>query len=62
MLALALRQWKLKKALELLKEKRITIRKAAKMVGVTYSEMLMSKEGIDIGYSLKELERDIKWL
>ena len=48
---------KKKKALELLKEHKITIRKAAKLANVSYVEMLdlASKADVGIGYSIKEL-------
>ena len=54
------KEWKTKKALELLKEYKITIRKAAALANTSYVEMLdlASKVGIDIGYTLKELKRD----
>lgn len=55
---------KVKKALELLKERKVTIRKAAALASVSYWKMLdlMSKSGLDIGYTLKDLRRDIKLL
>ena len=50
-----------KKALELLKEHKVTIRKAAKLANVSYLEMvdLASKVDIKIKYSLSELRKDI---
>lgn len=61
LLAHAIKAWKTKKALELLKEHKITIRKAAVLADASYVEMLdlASKADIDIGYSLKELRKDI---
>ena len=61
LLANAIKEWKVKKALELLKERKATIRKAAKFADVPYAEMmdLASKADIDIGYSLKDLRRDL---
>lgn len=55
------KEQKIKKALELLKAHSITIRKAAKLADVSYVEMLdfASKAGIDIGYSLDELRREV---
>ena len=52
---------KLRKSLELLKAHKITIRTAAKLADVSYVEMLdlASKVGIDIGYSLNELRKEI---
>lgn len=57
-----LKEWRKEKALELLRDHETTVRKAAELAGVTYVEMLelVSEEGIDIGYDLKELERDIE--
>ena len=61
LLASAIKEWKIKKALELLKEHKVTIRKAATLADVHYVEMLdlASKADIDIGYTLKELRKDI---
>ncbi len=57
-----LNEWRKKKALELLRNHKATVRTAAEIAGVTYIEMLelASEEGIDIGYDLKELERDLE--
>tara|TARA_Y100000310_G_scaffold256484_1_gene264297 strand:+ start:706 stop:1005 length:300 start_codon:yes stop_codon:yes gene_type:complete len=62
LLAKAIKEWKLKKALELLKERKITIRKAAEIAELPYNAMLQlqSKSGIDIGYTLEDLNKDIK--
>lgn len=61
LLAFAIKDWKTKKALELLKERKITIRKAAALAEASYVEMLdlASKADINIGYTLKELRKDI---
>lgn len=61
LLASAIKEWKTKKALELLKERKITIRKAAALAEASYVEMLdlASKADINIGYTLKELSKDI---
>lgn len=57
-----LNEWRKERALSLLRGHKITVRKAAEIAGVTYVEMLelASQEGIDIGYDLKELERDLE--
>ena len=62
LLATAIGEWKAKRALELLKGHKITIRKAAALAGVPYVAMLdlASKADVDIGYSLKELQKDLK--
>ena len=62
LLARAIKEWKIKKALELLKERRITIRKAAKLADMSYVEVLdyASKADVNVGYDLKELRKDIR--
>ena len=62
LLSASLTEWKIKKALELLKEHKITIRKAASFAEISYTEMLdlMSKKDIDMGYTLQDLKKDIK--
>jgi len=60
-LAKAIKDWKIHKALELLEERKVTLRKAAKLADVSYAEILdlASKADIDIGYSLKDLRKDM---
>ena len=55
----SIKERKIKKALGLLKARKITIRKAAKLADVSYAEMLdfASKADVDIGYPLDELRR-----
>ena len=62
LLAQAIHEWKKKKAIELLKERKVTMRKAASLAGITYLEMLdlASKFDVDIGYGLAELRKDIE--
>lgn len=62
LLAKAIEEWKLKRALDLLKERKVTIRRAAALAGISYLEMfdLMSKSDIDIGYTLKDLRKDLE--
>lgn len=57
-----LQQWRRERALELLRDNRITVRKGAEMAGVPYVEMLeiLARENISVGYDEKELERDIE--
>ena len=61
LLANGIKEWKLNKAIELLREHKITIRKAAKIAAISYVEMLdiASKHGIEIGYSVEDLEKDL---
>lgn len=60
LLTKAISEWKKEKALNLLKDHKITIRTAASMADVTYIEMLELAQNIDTGYSLDELERDLE--
>jgi len=62
LLAKSIHEWKKEKALEMLKKHKVTMRGAAKFVGVSYVEMmdLASKEDIDIGYSLDDLQKDLE--
>ncbi|HLD81504.1 MAG TPA: UPF0175 family protein [archaeon] len=57
-----IKAWRLEKALELLAQKKATIRTAARLAGVSYREILeeASREGIDAGYSLEELAREAR--
>ena len=56
----SIKERKIKKALELLKARKITIRTAAKLADVSYAKMMdfASKADIDIGYSLNDLRRE----
>ncbi|MBI2138226.1 UPF0175 family protein [Candidatus Woesearchaeota archaeon] len=62
MLARGIREWKIEKALVLLKGQKITYRKAAALAGVPYTEMIdMAGEAdVSIGYSMKELQKDLE--
>ncbi len=53
--------WSREKALEELRAHNVTVRKAAEIAGIETVEMLSlaSEAGIDIGYSLEDLERDL---
>ena len=56
-----LNDWRKERALEQLRDHSITLRKAAELADVSYVEMLTlaAKEGIDIGYTTDDLERDL---
>jgi len=56
-----LEEYRLEKALEELREHKVTLRKAADIAGVTYVEMLTeaAEAGIDVGYTTEDLERDL---
>jgi predicted HTH domain antitoxin len=57
-----LTDWRKEKALGQLRDHTITLRKAADLAGVSYVEMLSlaAEEGIDVGYTTEDLERDFK--
>ena len=60
LLANGINEWEIKNALGLLKDHKITFRKASEIANLTYSQIvdLASKSGIDIGYSLIDLQKD----
>ena len=62
LLAESIKQWKIKKALSLLREHKVTISRAAAIADIPYSEMfdLMAKAEIDIGYTVEDLRNDLK--
>jgi len=62
LLAEAIKRWKLKKALENLREGKMTIRTAAKLAGLTYIEMMdeVEKADIPIEYTLADLQLDLE--
>lgn len=65
LLAAALKEWKMKRAIELLREHKVSYRKAAEMAGISYMEIwdLAAKRGMDIGLTPEETKRDAKkWL
>lgn len=57
-----LKQAKLEKALELLRQHKISVGKAAKLAGVTIYEMveLCKKNEIHVGYTKEDLMRDLE--
>ena len=57
-----LADWRREKALDSLREHEVTLRRAAEIAGVDYAEMLTlaSEEGIDVGYTTEDLERDLE--
>lgn len=64
LLAEGIKHWKTRKALDLLRGRKVTLRRAASIAGATYVEMLdlASKYKIDAGYSLEDLEIDMRGL
>jgi len=61
-LAEAIKRWKLKRALDTLREGKITLRSAAKLAGLTYIEMMdeVEKAGIPADYSIADLQLDLE--
>jgi len=59
----SLREYKIKKALELYREGRVSLWKAAEIAGITYREALeeLKKRNISFKYDLEDLEVDIGW-
>ena len=55
----AVKEWKLKKALNMISQGAWTIRKAAKFVGLTYYQILekMAQFGVDSGPEISDLRR-----
>lgn len=58
----SIKDWKREKALEMLKDREVTLRKAAELAGVSYLKMweMASEQGLGSGYGLDELERDLE--
>lgn len=54
-------EWRTEDALDQLRRHEITIRQAAELAGVSYVEMLSlaAKEGIEVGYTVEDLEHDL---
>ena len=61
LLARAIEQWKVERALRLYREGKVTLWRAAKLGGITLREMmeLAAKQGIQFKYTSKDLEEDI---
>ncbi|MFV9631434.1 MAG: UPF0175 family protein [Methanosarcinales archaeon] len=62
LLFIGIKEMKKEKAIKLLREYKMTYRKAAEMMGVAIYELLdiMEKEGIEVGYSMRDLEKDLE--
>jgi predicted HTH domain antitoxin len=56
-----LSEWKRERALEGLRDHSLTLRKAAEVASVSYVELLTlaTEEGIDVGYTTDDLQRDL---
>jgi|Deesub1362B_J571_1020462.scaffolds.fasta_scaffold00953_2 predicted HTH domain antitoxin len=59
----ALREHKIKKALERYREGKISLWKAASIAGISYRAALeeLKKRNIPFSYEKEDLERDLKW-
>ena len=62
LLADAIKRWKLKRALDDLREGKMTLRSAAKSAGLTYIQMMdeAEKASIPIGYTMADLQLDLE--
>ena len=58
---MGLKEYKLKKALELVREKKVTVWKAAEIAGLTYREMLekLREHNVPFPITVEELAREI---
>jgi len=58
----SIKDWKKEKALKMLEDREVSLRKAAELAGVSYLKMweMASKQGLEVGYDLDELERDLE--
>ena len=54
-------EWRTERALDQLRDHSITLRTAAELADVPYVEMLTlaAAEGVDVGYTTDDLERDL---
>jgi predicted HTH domain antitoxin len=57
----AIGDWKLRKALEMIRERKASMRTAAKFAGIRYFELLdrVEKEAIPLDYTLSDLRADL---
>jgi len=64
LLADAIKRWKLKRALDALREGKMTLRSAAKLAGLTYIEMMdeVEKAGVPADYTVADLQLDLEVL
>jgi len=59
----AIKEAKLEQAMQLLRERKVSIGRAAELAGVTIYEIIeaMPKHGVHLGYTMNELRKDIKF-
>jgi len=62
LLAEAIKSWRLKRALDVLRKGKMTLRSAAKLAGLTYIEMLdeVERAGIPLDYTVSDLQLDLE--
>ena len=62
LLAEAIKIWRLKRAVDVLREGKMTLRSAAKLAGLTYIEMLdeVERAGIPLDYTVSDLQLDLE--
>ena len=62
LLYIGLKEYKLKKALELVRERKVTVWKAAEIAGITYREMLekLREHNVPFPITAEELAREIE--
>ncbi|RLI86164.1 MAG: hypothetical protein DRO98_05765 [Archaeoglobales archaeon] len=63
LIAESLKEYKIKKALELYREGKVSLWKAAEIAGITYTEALeeLKRRNIPFKYNSEDLEVDIAW-
>ena len=63
LIAESLREYKIKKALELYREGKVSLWKAAEITGLTYREALeeLKRRNISFRYDLEDLKADVSW-
>ena len=62
LLSEGVRRWKVRHALDLLAQRKVTLRTAARLAELSYGEMfdLAAREGVTAGYSLEDLHADLR--
>jgi predicted HTH domain antitoxin len=60
----SIRNYKLKRALDMYRAGRISLWKAAEMADITYREALeeLRKKNIPFNYTKEDLDKDLKWI
>ncbi len=63
LLAESLKEYKIRRSLELYREGKISLWRAAEIAGITYREALeeLKRRNIPFRYSLEDLEADLGW-